>query len=228
MNLKLINKLVFLFILILVIGACQPNSNNNSPSPSPTTSETQAKVTTTISFPQPTELPLVIPSPTARIGLPCAIPTEFELLFTLEDPSAPYGLCFLYPSDFVVTQSEVLDTWYFTGTPYGSGEMVAGTVELHIESANGKMLEQYAHDAVAKAAPGVKSGLDLIYLMPDDTPAMKTEGLPGLVSSRTLYLVHNNTAFILTFMPLDPAFEEPWLDMERAYSAITSTWTFTR
>lgn len=178
--------------------------------------------------PQSTALPLVVPSPTARTGLPCAIPTEFELLFTLDDPASPYGLCFLYPSDFTVTQSEVPNTWYFTGIPYGSGEMVAATVELHIESAQGKMLEQYAADAVAQAAPELKIGLDLIYLMPDDVPAFKTEGLPGLIGSRTLYLVHNNTAFIFTFMPIDPGFEEAWLDMERVYVVVTSSFVFTR
>lgn len=225
---KSIIKLVVLFLLIFVSVACFTSNNNISTSSSATIPSQPTKITPSISLPQPTDLPLVMPSPTAQIGLPCAIPTEFELLFTLDDPNSPFGVCFLYPSDFTVNQSEIPDTWYFTGMPHGSGEMSAATVEMHIESANGKMLEQYADDAVAKAAPGIKTGLELIYLMPDDTPAMKTEGLPGLVSSRTLYLVHNNTAFIFTFMPLDPGFEEPWLDMERIYSAITSTWTFIR
>lgn len=228
MNFKSRNKLVVLFIMIMVIVACQSGSKNISTLSSPTAPAQTTKVIPTITSPQPTDQPSVVPSPSTGTGLPCAIPAENELLFTLDDPASPYGLCFLYPSDFTVTRGEVPDTWYFTGTPYGSGEMVAATVEMHIESANGKMLEQYASDAVAKAAPGVKTGLDLIYLMPDDTPAMKTEGLPGLVSSRTLYLVRNNTAFIFTFMPLDPGFEDAWLDMERIYSTITSTWTFTR
>jgi hypothetical protein len=228
MSIKSINKLGVLIILILVSIACVNSSKATPAQTSTSIPLQQPTINPTLSLPQPTDLPLVVPSPTARIGLPCATPTEFELLFTLDDPNSPYGLCFLYPSDFTVTHSEVPDTWYFTGKPYGSGEMVAATVELNIESANGKTLEQFASDAVAKAAPGLKAGLDLIYLMPDDTPAMKTEGLPGLVSSRTLYLVHNNTAFIFTFMPLDPGFEDAWIDMERAYSAITYAWTFTR
>jgi hypothetical protein len=228
MNALSLKKIFILCLLILVSIGCSTLKKST-----PTISVTQVQVKpNTIEVvttpPQPTDLPLVVPSATAQTGLPCATPTEFELLFTLDDPATPYGLCFLYPSDFTVTQSEVPDTWYFTGTPYGSGEMVAATVELHIESANGKMLEQYASDAVIKAAPGLRAGLDLIYLMPDDVPAMKIEGLPGLISSRTLYLVHNNTAFIFTFMPIDPSFEDAWIDMERAYSALTSTWTFTR
>lgn len=216
------------FCILLISTGC---SISNKPISSITKTPYPLQPTSierTATPPQPTDLPLVVPSPTFQAGLSCAVPAESELLFTLDNGEQTFGLCFLYPNDFTITQSQVPDTWYFTGTPYGSGEMVAATVELHLESANGKMLEQYAADAVAQAAPNLKVGLDLIYLMPDDTPAMKTEGLPGLVSSRTLYLVHNNTAFIFTFMPLDPGFEEPWLDMERIYSAITSTWTFTR
>jgi hypothetical protein len=228
MNTLSLKKIIVLCLLILVsIGCTALSKSTQALSPA----QVQAKPTAieiVTKQPQPTDLPLVVPSPTARTGLPCAVPTEFELLFTLDDPASPYGLCFLYPSDFTVTQSEVPDTWYFTGTPYGSGEMVAATVELHIESANGKTLEQFSADAVAQAAPELKIGLDLIYLMPDDVPAFKTEGLPGLIGSRTLYLVHNNTAFIFTFMPIDPSFEDAWIDMERAYSALTSTWTFTR
>ncbi len=228
MNLISFKKIGILCILFTISMGCSTMGKSTqtiSPSQVPV-KPTPVEVVTKQS--QPTDLPLVLPSPTAQTGLPCAFQTEFDLLFTLDDPSFPYGLCFLYPSDFTLNQSEVPDTWYFTGTPYGSGEMVAATVELHIESANGKTLEEFASDAVAKAAPGLKAGLDLIYLMPDDTPAMKTEGLPGLVSSRTLYLVHNNTAFIFTFMPLDPGFEDAWIDMERAYSAITYALTFTR
>ncbi|NMC35137.1 MAG: hypothetical protein GYA36_22160 [Veillonellaceae bacterium] len=223
----------FLYLLVLMITAACSQLSNKSQNPISASPEFQKTIeqTATKIFEPTSSVVASKDSPSTDISKyipPCASPTDTELLFILDDPSLPFGVCFLYPDDFTIPRGEIPDTWYFTGTPYGCGEMVAATVEMHIESANGKMLEQYANDVVAKAAPGVKAGLDLIYLMPDDTPAMKTEGLPGLVSSRTLFLVHNNTAFIFTFMPLDPGFEDAWLDMERVYSSITSTWTFTR
>jgi len=221
-------KVISVFGILLISAGCSAIAKPE-PSIAPTPLPIQpTEIERTSMPPQPTNLPLVIPSPTFQAGLPCAIPAESELLFTLDDAALPFGLCFLYPNDFTVTKSEVTNTWYFTGTPYGSGEMVAATAELHVEPANGKMLEQYAADEVASAAPGLKVGLDLIYLMPDDVPAIKTEGLPGLMGSRTLYLVHNNTAFIFTFMPIDPGFEDAWLDMERVYAAVTSSFVFTR
>ena len=222
---KAVTKLFFLlFLLAFTVGCSLLAKKTHTPQPA---QPSEIAPTETLP-PQPTNPPIPGPTSTYPVSIPCAFPTDTDLLFTLEDATVPYGLCFLYPADFTVTQGQVPNTWYFTGTPYGSGEKVAATVELYLESANGKTLEQYAADTITQAAPGLKVESSMIYLMPDFVPAIKAEGLPELVNSRMLYIVHNNIAFTLTFMPNEPGLGEAWIDMERIYNDVNNTWVFRR
>ncbi|MDP3682402.1 MAG: hypothetical protein Q8S01_00575 [Ignavibacteria bacterium] len=160
-------------------------------------------------------------------GLPCAIPSENEQLFTWYDSQKSFGVCFLYPLDFIKRNTEIPGNIFLTGVSYGGRELSSASMEIDIEPANGLTTEEFAQNAAAKAGPGLESTLYQIIL-PDDVTAMKTESLPGQAASRTIYVVNNDVAFTLTFMPLDQTNQDAWVDMERIYSLFSLTWEFTR
>lgn len=174
----------------------------------------------------PTESPA---PPADYLASECPTLSEFESTFVLDDPSDPFALCFLYPGEFTVNEGLQGNTWYFHGEAYGTGEMNSAVVEFRYEPAEGLSLEQYVQQKVVANTPGISLKFTPITLEPHGVSALMTEGLPGLVASRTLFIVHNDTAFIITFMPLDPPnFTAQWSDMERAYTVLTLYWAFTR
>jgi hypothetical protein len=156
----------------------------------------------------------------------CPPPQSGELLFTLDEAGNPFALCFLYPSDFTAGSTMIPDYYTITGTPYGEGEKLAGSMSLSFAPADGKTLDQYAFDTVAAQAPGM--GLALTHVtLGDGIPGIRVDGIPGMVGTITLFLVHEDTAFILTFMPSD-TIPEATADMLRLYAMVTSSWVFTR
>ncbi|KAF0146884.1 MAG: hypothetical protein FD187_3174, partial [bacterium] len=184
--------------------------------------------------PEPSKLPALntateppaVTVPTAAAVPVCPKAAASEPLFTFVLSTEPFRLCFLYPADFTAKYSENLNGYLFSGTPYGTGEKLAGSVSLGYQPAGGKTLEQYAADTTAAQAPGL--GLALIPLtLGADVPAIRVDGIPGMVGTVTLFIVHNDTAFTLTFLPAD-TIPEAVADMLRLYASLTASWVFTR
>lgn len=225
---RIINKIGLLTLLLTMTVACSfPVLNNKKPIAS-----TQPVTEITL---EPTSLPeviLPIESPTPPLdylATECPTLSEFESTFVLDDPSEPFALCFLYPGEFTVNEGLQGNTWYFHGEAYGTGEMNSAVVEFRYEPAEGLSLEQYVQQKVVANTSGITLEFTPVTLEPHGVPALMTEGLPGVVVSRTLFIVHNDTAFTITFMPLDPPnFTAQWSDMERAYTVLTLYWAFTR
>ncbi len=217
--------IVFLLALTLIFTAACSISFNliNTPATdaTPKPSSTAEIVETTVD----SELPTITTAPTTTPPT-CPVPGSGELLFTLDEAENSFALCFLYPSDFSAGTTMIPDYYTITGLPYGEGEKMPGSMSLSFASAGGKTLEQFASDTVAAQAPGM--GLTLVPVtLGAGIPAIRVDGIPGMVGTITLFLVHNGTAFTLTFMPSD-TIPEATADMLRLYALVTASWVFTR
>lgn len=225
MSLSRIGRTIVGILLVLCLMGCSLiNIIKDS-----RTASTSTKVEPTgllVEIANPTESPA---PPADYLASECPTLSEFESTFILDDPSDPFALCFLYPGEFTVNEGLQGNTWYFHGEAYGTGEMNSAVVEFRYEPAEGLSLEQYVQQKVVANTPGISLEFTPVTLEPHGVSALMTEGLPGVVASRTLFIIHNDTAFIITFMPLDPPnFTAQWSDMERAYTVLTLYWAFTR
>lgn len=215
------------FIIIVTVACSFPLIHNKktAATKAPAVDITPESTSLTIA-----EIPTIAPAPPLDyLASECPTLSEFESTFVLDNSSEPFALCFLYPGEFTVNEGLQGNTWYFHGEAYGTGEMNSAVVEFRYESAEGLSLEQFVQQKVAANTPGITLEFTPVTLEPHGVPALMTEGLPGVVPSRTLFIVHQDTAFIITFMPLDPPnFTAQWSDMERAYTVLTLYWAFTR
>ncbi len=208
-----------LAILFMVSSACS-NPINLTPTPESTGTFTPAVPPDQAT---PTSQP-VLPSDTPAAV--CASADAAHLLFTLDEAANPFALCFLYPADFTAQTSMIPNTYSVSGPPHGEGEPMAGSLSLSFEPAGSKSLEQFAADTVAAQAPGLSLALTPVTIG-DNTPAMRVDGIPGITGTITLFIVHNDTAFTLTFMPAD-TIPDAVSDMQRLLDSVSSSWVFTR
>lgn len=214
---------VLLTLTLILTTACSISFNlTNTPTaasmiaPSSTTEIAETTVAP--------EIPTNTPQPTATTEIPtCPTPSGGDQLFTLDEAARPFALCFLYPFDFTAGATMIPDYYTVTGTPRGE---MAGSMSLSFAPAGGKTLEQYAADTVAAQAPGMGLTLEPIT-MGAGIPAIRVDGIPGMVGTITLFLVHNDTAFTLTFLPSD-TIPDATADMLRLYVSVTTSWVFTR
>lgn len=211
---------LFLALFIMVSSACSI-SVDLTPTPAPTQSQEPApseEVTV-----QPTEEPEISPTTLEPV---CPIADDGHLLFTLDEPANVFALCFLYPADFTAKKTMIPNNYTVSGVPYGEGEPMAGSVSITFEPAGGKSLESFAADTVALQAPGMGLALTSITLG-EGVPAIRVDGIPGITGTITLFMIQNDTAFTLTFMPAD-TIPEAVADMQRLYNVMIASWVFTR
>jgi hypothetical protein len=213
---RMIGLLLALFIM--VSSAC---SISVDLTPTPATTQSQEPI------PSTTFTPAVPPdTPTQASESACPVPGEGQLLFTLDEPANPFALCFLYPADFTVKKTLIPNNYTVSGAAHGEGEPMAGSVSITFEPAGGKSLENFSADTVALQAPGM--GLALTPMtVGESISAIRVDGIPGITGTITLFMVQNDTAFTLTFMPAD-TIPEAVADMQRLYDIMTASWVYTR
>lgn len=211
---------LFLALFIMVSSACSI-SVDLTPTPAPTQS-IEFIPTEEVTL-QPTEEPVII---STTIESVCPVPGVGQLLFTLDESANPFALCFLYPEDFTAKQTMIPNNFSVSGTPHGEGEPMAGSVSISFEPAGGKSLEQYATETIALQAPGLGLALEPITFG-DGASAIRVDGIPGITGTITIFMVQDDIAFTLTFMPAD-TIPDAVTDMQRLYDIMSVSWVFIR
>jgi hypothetical protein len=160
----------------------------------------------------------VTPAPTAAS---CPGPIGDEQLY--EEPSL--GFCFLYPRDFYLFASSAV---IFHGPPHGSGvEQGVGAMSITVSGLGGQSLQEYADRAAALASPGdqptqqkILFGSGYSGILIDNTAA-----LPGW---RDVLLEHGGQVYQISFQPWSAGEPEARADLERIFSTVSASWTFTK
>ena len=130
------------------------------------------------------------------------------------------GLCFSYPEGY--TQLPYEDTAEIVG-PELPGSDRRGLFWLEKSDAYDRTAEVIAdQDMTAAGIPSV--GRSFVTL--DGEPAVVLDGMPGQDLQRRVYVVHDQTLYVLAFMPTLSDNKAAVDQMEALYDAITNSWAW--
>ena len=127
---------------------------------------------------------------------PCPAPAAGTALLTdIED-----GYCLLYPEAYSATVPN-----YVVINPVNApGDMIGDAwVSIQVEKALGQTAEQVASVQIASAGPGFN--ISRFTVPVDGEQGVVVDGLPGQDSNRTMYVVHDDRLYTLTFAPWQPS-----------------------
>jgi hypothetical protein len=130
------------------------------------------------------------------------------------------GLCFSYPQGY--TQIPNIDTVEIVA-PDLPGSDVRGLFWLEISNAYNRSAEKIADQDMTYAA-----GLDVgRWTMPlDGEQAVVLDGMPGQELQRRVYVVHQQTLYVLAFWPARSENKAASDQMEALYTTVTTSWAW--
>ena len=130
------------------------------------------------------------------------------------------GLCFSYPEGY--TQLPYEDTAEIVG-PELPGSDRRGLFWLEKSDAYDRTAEVIAdQDMTAAGIPSVARS----FVTLDGEPAVVLDGMPGQDLQRRVYVVHDQTLYVLAFMPTLSDNKAAVDQMESLYDAITNSWAW--
>ncbi|GIV65672.1 MAG: hypothetical protein KatS3mg047_0065 [Bellilinea sp.] len=135
------------------------------------------------------------------------------------------GYCFAYPSDFIRDDRGLAAVYAQPKNPANPEEVVARLDVFSSPAISDTTLEQLVSE-FRKQFEGPNSPVTLLQtqITLDGQPAEVLEPVPGRLSSRMVFALHNGWFYQLIFFPIDePAVEA---DLNRLYEAVISTFTF--
>ena len=200
-----LRKLVpFLFILAGLVSSCEaaPTSNPGVGEGEPPQAAVTASVTPTEQVPESTS------TQTSMNGA-----TD---LFS----SDRLGLCFSYPQGY--TQSPYNDAVQIAA-PDLPGSNVKGLFWLEVSDSYDRTAEEIADQDMTYAA-GLDVGRWTVKVGGEE--ALVLDGMPGQELQRRVYLVRQQTLFVLAFWPARSENAAAAEQMEALYAAITSSWAW--
>ena len=130
------------------------------------------------------------------------------------------GLCFSYPQGY--TQLPYNDTVQIAA-PDLPGSDVKGLFWLEISDSYSRTAEEIA-DQDLTFAPGLS--VDRWTVTLGGKQAVVLDGMPGQELQRRVYVVHQQTLYILAFWPARSENKAAGDQMEALYAAITNSWTW--
>lgn len=133
--------------------------------------------------------------------------------------------CFAYPDDFITDPRGLAAITAQPKNPAAAEEVVA-RLDIFSGPATAEVtLDQLVSD-FRKQFEGPQSpvGLRQTQITLDDEPAQVLEPIPGRLSSRMVFALHNARFYQLIFFPLDEISVKA--DLNRLYEAVISTFTF--
>ena len=146
--------------------------------------------TPTSAAPEPTAVTNPEESPTTVESCP-AETAEAKLLRSDEN-----GYCFLYPAAF----TEMPPRFVVINPTNAPGDQPGDAwLDIMVEPANGRTVDQVVDDAVTGAGPGFN--IQQEQLVVDDVRAIVVDGLPGPDSLRRVFVVSNDRLYSFSFMP---------------------------
>jgi hypothetical protein len=130
------------------------------------------------------------------------------------------GLCFSYPKGY--TQIPYNDTVEIAA-PDLPGSAVKGLFWLEISDSYNRTAEKIA-DQDMTSATGLNVGRWTLTL--DSEPAVVLDGMPGQELQRRVYVVHQQTLYVLAFWPTRSENKAAGGQMETLYTAVTNSWAW--
>ena len=148
-----------------------------------------------------------------------------QVISTLSFPAQLFssdrlGLCFSYPQGY--TQIPSTDTVEIVA-PDLAGTDSKGLFWLEISDSYNRTAEKIADQEMTYAA-GLDVGRWTVTL--GGEPAVVLDGMPGQDLQRRVYVVHQQTLYILAFMPTRSENQAASDQMEALYTAVTSSWAW--
>ena len=136
--------------------------------------------------------------------------------------SGPLSLCFSYPQKY--TQYPNIDTVDIFA-PDLPGTDVKGRFWLEISDTYGLTAEEVADQEVTYA---YANGLDLVRWTEtlDGEQAVVLDGMSGQELQRRVYVVHQQTLYVLAFWPARSENKAATTQMETLYAAVMNSWTW--
>lgn len=138
----------------------------------------------------------------------------------LSSDSDRLGLCFSYPQGY--SQLPLTDTVEIAA-PDIPGTDTKALFWIEISDSYDRTAEVIADQEMTFAA-GVDVGRWPVTL--DGEPAVVLDGMPGQDFQRRVYVVHQQTLYVLAFMPTRSENQTANDQMETLYAAVTSSWTW--
>jgi hypothetical protein len=138
----------------------------------------------------------------------------------LSSDSDRLGLCFSYPQGY--TQLPYNDTVEIAA-PDLPGTDTKGLFWLEISDSYNRTAEKIA-DQDMTYATGVDVGRWTVTLGGEQ--AVVLDGMPGQDLQRRVYVVHQQTLYVLAFMPTRSENKAASDQMEALYTAVTSSWAW--
>jgi hypothetical protein len=206
-----ITLIVGIVIASLVLAACSPEPAPNATPELPM--PTLVLPTATTAPATPTQLP---PTPTPE----CPGPTEGTQLLKNE----ALGYCTLYSEGYIEVEIPPSEVCLVPGEPYMACH--SANAFINVEEAAGRTADQIADEIVAdaeKEIPGIL--IERTDLTVSGEQAVLLEGLPGVASSRNIYIVHADRLYVLVFVPWDETGEE-FARIETLYTTVINSFTF--
>jgi hypothetical protein len=138
----------------------------------------------------------------------------------LSSDSDRLGLCFSYPQGY--TQLPNIDAVEIVA-PDLPGTDTKGLFWLEISDAYNRTAEKIADQDMTYAS-GVDVGRWTVTLGGEQ--AVVLDGMPGQDFQRRVYVVHQQTLYVLAFMPTRSENKSANDQMEALYAAVTSSWAW--
>ena len=130
------------------------------------------------------------------------------------------GLCFSYPQGY--RHLHGTDSVEIVA-PDITGSDVKGLFWLEISDSYNRTAEKIADQEMTYAA-GLNVGRWTVTL--DGEQAVVLDGMPGQDFQRRVYVVHQQTLYILAFMPTRSENKAAGDQMEALYAAVTNSWAW--
>jgi hypothetical protein len=130
------------------------------------------------------------------------------------------GLCFSYPQGY--TQIPYNDA-VGIAAPDLPGSDVKGLFWLEISDSYDRTAEEIA-DQDMTYTPGLS--IDRWTVTLGDEQAVVLDGMPGQELQRRVYVVHQQTLYVLAFWPARSENKAAGDQMEALYTAVTNSWTW--
>ena len=212
-------KYYFLAIALLafVLSACSAPATL---APEQTVSPTAVTMSTNTPFP-------IIPTETPASQVLESTPVQTSVndtagLFSSER----LGLCFSYPAGY--TQNSPDDT-VGIAAPDLPGTDLKGRFWLEISDSNNRTAEKIADEDMTYTVDeqGVPlENLDRWPVTLGGEPAVVLDGMPGQELQRRVYVVRDQTLYVLAFWPARSENKEAVNQMEALYAAVINSWAW--
>lgn len=134
--------------------------------------------------------------------------------------------CFLYPDTHTANEGVTGAVSVSAPPPGGPGEQIVPAVSISNDgSVSGLTIQQWSNQKISAAqAPGNPPTTTNTTI--GGEPAVAAEGLPGIMGTRIVYVIHDNTGYVITVFPVDGSAPDETDDALDLWDIIRTSFVF--